>query len=197
MAEENSFYRARNQDDDDDKITEETIKEAQQDPKFGKFMEKVLEIDKEKYFVMLAHQGVKLPHDFDVTQLRQSERTSTLAEETKDKYVLQWLYKDEAKAQLEVNNVSIPIEKYGKGYDIMRKMGYGGNSPIGKRKEGILEPIKPPSQHTKDKSGLGFGQSNLDPQQEEEYERKQEEIAIQREEEVTRKQQEEEETTHK
>lgn len=46
----------------------------------------------------------------------------------------------------------------------MRKMGYGSSGPIGKRKEGISEPIQPPSQLLKDKSGLDFGQSNIDPQ---------------------------------
>lgn len=45
-------------------------------------------------------------------------KVGTLAEEIDDKDVLQWLYKDEAKNQVEVNNISIPIEQYGKGYDI-------------------------------------------------------------------------------
>lgn len=36
MVEENPFYIPHNQDDDDEEITKETVKEAQQDPKFGK-----------------------------------------------------------------------------------------------------------------------------------------------------------------
>lgn len=47
-------------------------------------MEKVLEMDKEKYFLMLAHQGVKLPHDFDVTQLKQRKRISEIQNDTND-----------------------------------------------------------------------------------------------------------------
>lgn len=35
-------------------------------------------------------------------------------------------------------------------------MGYNGNRPIGKRQEGIREPLDPPSQFSKDKRGLGF-----------------------------------------
>lgn len=84
-------------------------------------------------------------------------KAGTLAEETDDKDVLQWLYKDEPESQPEVNNVSILVEQYGKGYDIMRKMGYGGSGPVGKRKEGISKPIQPPSQLPKDKSKLGYG----------------------------------------
>ncbi|XP_059077920.1 uncharacterized protein LOC131876515 [Cryptomeria japonica] len=96
--------------------------------------------------------------------------------------------------------------------DMMPKMGYKGNGPIGKIKEGILEPIQPPSQHAKDKSGLGYGQNDLEQKQEEvarrrqeeENEQRQEELSIKREEEVASKQQQEatcrqqkEEATHK
>lgn len=103
------------------------------------------------------------------------------------------MYKDELESQPEVNNISILVEKYGKGYDIMRKMGYSGSGPIGKIKQGILEPIQPPSQLPKDKSGLGYGHNTIDTQQEgpshnqqeEEYEQQQQELAIQREEEST------------
>lgn len=84
MANKNPFYRSHIQDDDDEEITEETIKEAQQDLKFGKFMEKVLEMNKEKYFLMLAHQGVKFPHEFDITQLKKSERIIETRNDTSD-----------------------------------------------------------------------------------------------------------------
>lgn len=66
----------------------------------------------------------------------------TLSEETEDKNVLQGLYKDE-EVQTKISNVRIPTEKYGKGFNILQKMGYTRTSPIGKRKEGILEPIQP------------------------------------------------------
>lgn len=60
----------------------------------------------------------------------------TLSEEIEDKDVLQWLYRDE-EVQQKINNVRIFTEKYGKGFNILQKMGYTGIGPIGKRKEGI------------------------------------------------------------
>lgn len=67
-SEENTFHRFHQPEMDE--ITDEDIQQAQQDPKFHKFMEKFLEKDGEKYFFMLANQGVKLPNDFDVNQLK-------------------------------------------------------------------------------------------------------------------------------
>lgn len=57
-------------------------------------------------------------------------------------------------------------------------MGYTGIGPIGKRKEGISEPIEPHTQQTNDKIGLGYGQVTLPEdtsfsQQQEEYENRQ------------------------
>lgn len=40
-------------------------------------------------------------------------------------------------------------------------MGYDGYDPIGKRKEGILEPIQISTQNAKDNLGLDFGQDVL------------------------------------
>lgn len=37
-------------------------------------------------------------------------------------------------------------------------MGYEGTGPIGKRKEGIVEPIQPTVTHPKDKTWLGYGE---------------------------------------
>lgn len=37
-------------------------------------------------------------------------------------------------------------------------MGYNGKGPIGKRQEGIIEPLQLPSQFAKDKTRLGYGQ---------------------------------------
>lgn len=106
----------------------------------------------------------------------------TLSEETEDKDVLQWLYKDE-EVQQKVNNVRIPTEKYGKGFNILQKMGYTRTGPIRKRKEGISEPIQPHTQQATDKAGLGYGQVTLPEdifsnQHQEEYENRQEQLAI-------------------
>lgn len=110
----------------------------------------------------------------------------TFLDEIEDKDVLQWLYKDE-EVQQKINNVRIPIEKYGKGFNILRKMGYTGTGSIGKRKEGISEPIQPYTQQATDKAGLGYGQVTLledtsSNQQQQEYENKQEKLTIEREE---------------
>lgn len=85
MVEDNPFfhqYGSHSQNDDDEAIMKETIKEAQQDPKFGKFMKKVLEMDKEKYLLMLASQGAKFPHGFDDLRLRQIEWISETRNDT-------------------------------------------------------------------------------------------------------------------
>lgn len=59
-------------------------------------------------------------------------RAGTLDEETKDKDILGWLYKDENESIATAAKVNIPIKQYGKGYEIMQKMGYEGKGPIGK-----------------------------------------------------------------
>ncbi|XP_059077928.1 uncharacterized protein LOC131876522 [Cryptomeria japonica] len=124
VEEENPFfnrYRTRDQDDDDEEISEETIKEAQQDPRFGKFMEK-----------------------------------GTLVDESNDKDILQWLCKDKDESKEEASNVKLLTDQYGNGFEIMQKMGYDGKGPIGKIKEGIVEPIQPTSSNTREKTGLGY-----------------------------------------
>ena len=45
------------------------------DLKFQNTMDKILSLDKERYFLTLAQQGVKLPSDFDVNQLRNTTKT--------------------------------------------------------------------------------------------------------------------------
>lgn len=81
-------------------------------------------------------------------------KANTIEEEAEDRDILSWLYKDEDESLL---HIKLPKKQYGKGYAIMQKMGYEGNGPIGKRREGILEPIQPISIHPNDKTGLGYG----------------------------------------
>lgn len=80
----------------------------------------------------------------------------TLAHESEDKDVLSWLYKDEKEGdRAAALDIVLPTHLYGKGYLIMQQMGYDGKGPIGKRKEGVTEPIDLPSQPSRDKTGLG------------------------------------------
>lgn len=60
---ENRFYNY--QDIEIEDTSEKLIQEAQQDPKFQKFMEKFLENDKDKYLLMLNSHGAKLSDDFN------------------------------------------------------------------------------------------------------------------------------------
>lgn len=68
----------------------------------------------------------------------------TLVDESDDKDILNQLYKDEEETKEATLNIKVKIEKYGKEFKIIQNMGYDGNGPIGKRKEGILEPINLP-----------------------------------------------------
>lgn len=54
-------------------ITEQNIRDIKKDPQFDKFMQKLLEGEKEKYFLMLAKSGATLPQDFDVNKLTQNK----------------------------------------------------------------------------------------------------------------------------
>jgi hypothetical protein len=51
------------------RLIKKDIEDAQQDLKFHKFIGKVLERDAQKYFMMLANQGLIPPPQFYVTQL--------------------------------------------------------------------------------------------------------------------------------
>lgn len=62
--------------DSDSDLDEQKVLDASQDPKFQKLMEKVMEKEKEKYFLHLAHQGLKLPSDFDISKLKTNIRNN-------------------------------------------------------------------------------------------------------------------------
>ena len=59
----------------DDEIIEKDIKEAMKAPRLQKTMDKILSLDKERYFLTLAQQGVRFPSDFDLNQLRNTTNT--------------------------------------------------------------------------------------------------------------------------
>lgn len=58
---------------DEEEITEEIIEEAQKDPGLHKLLEKIIEIGKQKYFLLLSSKGIKIPEDFDTEQPKQTE----------------------------------------------------------------------------------------------------------------------------
>ena len=66
-------------------------------------------------------------------------KAGSLDEESEDKDILNWLYKDE-EASTSTSNI-IETNQYGKGKTILEKMGYSGQGPLGLRKQGITEPI--------------------------------------------------------
>lgn len=65
---ENPFHGSHNTESEE--ITEEYIQHVEQDPNFHKCLENIFQRNGEKYLLMLAKQGVKLPDDFDVNQLK-------------------------------------------------------------------------------------------------------------------------------
>lgn len=83
-------------------------------------------------------------------------KAGTFVEETKDKDILSWFYKDENETIATTTKVNIPIEQYCNGYKIMQNMGYEGKGPIVKWNECISEPIYPHTQYKEDKSRLGY-----------------------------------------
>ena len=60
------------------------------------------------------------------------------------------------------DHISLPCEKYGKGFKILQKFGYDGKSPLGLRKEGVMEPLQPELTVKRERSkGLGFLTSKI------------------------------------
>lgn len=60
-----------------------------------------------------------------------------------------WIYKDQEEPS------PLPVQIYGKGYDIMKARGYDGASGLGRNKTGRREPIMPPCRPKI--LGLGYG----------------------------------------
>lgn len=72
-----------------------TIRELQQDPKFDKMMERMLETQKQKYFLMLAKSRAKLPQNFDLEFMRQdSESSHTQHKNEQDDKNINWVNSD-------------------------------------------------------------------------------------------------------
>ena len=63
----------------------------------------------------------------------------TLTDESNNKNAETFLYKEKIQEVVKYENIS--LEQYGKGYNILAKMGYKGNGPIGFQREDVLQPI--------------------------------------------------------
>ncbi|GLJ55837.1 hypothetical protein SUGI_1198920 [Cryptomeria japonica] len=87
--------------------------------------------------------------------------------ELEEEDLYKMLYKDnEDDTQ---DHISLPCERYGKGFKILQKFGYDGKSPLGLRKEGIIEPLQPELTFKKERlKGLGFLTSKVHTQRIEE-----------------------------
>lgn len=60
----------------DEEAINGTIRDLEQDLKFDRLMEKLFAKQKEKYLLMLAKSGAKLPQDFNIEILKQDAETS-------------------------------------------------------------------------------------------------------------------------
>jgi len=79
-----------------------------------------------------------------------------LEDESDEKDILQWLYKDEASSSMQHNHPTIPTEQYGQGFQMLQRMGYEGHGPLSSRKDGITEPIQSHTLTARDTTGLGY-----------------------------------------
>lgn len=60
----------------DEEAVNSTIRDLEKDFKFDRLMEKLLAKQKEKYLLMLAKSGAKLPQDFNIESLKQDVEAS-------------------------------------------------------------------------------------------------------------------------
>ena len=59
-------YHEIDEEDEEVEILPEYIEKCREDKNFQKFMDILLNEEKEKYFLKLAQEGARLPHHFDV-----------------------------------------------------------------------------------------------------------------------------------
>lgn len=87
--------------------------------------------------------------------------------EMEEEDLYKMLYKDPEDGTQD--HISIPCEKYGKGFKILQKFGYDGKSPLGLRKEGMTQPLQPELTFKNQCSkGLGFISSRVNTHKSEE-----------------------------
>lgn len=76
MDDDDSIFQTFGYIDVDEEAVNNTIRGLEQDSRFDKLMEKLLEKQKQKYILMLANSGAKFPQDFNVESLKQDAGTS-------------------------------------------------------------------------------------------------------------------------
>lgn len=59
------------------------------------------------------------------------QSSTSFANEIEELVVVKWLYRVENEDR-EVQHCEISLEQYGKGYQIIQRMGYSGTGPLGK-----------------------------------------------------------------
>lgn len=94
---------------------------------------------------------------------------NTQVEESEDKAILNWLYRDEEESVSisTTTNINVPMKQYGKGFSILEKMRYEGQGPIGKKRDDNFEPFQLITKDVKDKKRLGYkGETQVDTKEE-------------------------------
>jgi len=80
----------------------------------------------------------------------------SLEDESEEKDILQWLYKDEGSSSTLHDHPVIQTMQYGQGFQILKRMGYEGQGPLDSSKDGITEPIQPHTLAAQDTTGLRY-----------------------------------------
>ena len=82
--------------------------------------------------------------------------TVPLEDESENRAIAAWIYRDEVPADLTEQAREITPEKYGPGLRLMKRYGYKGTGPIGCNNNGLIDPIAVTARSNKDSTGLGF-----------------------------------------
>lgn len=85
--------------------------------------------------------------------------TIPLEEESEDRAIAAWLYKDETLVDLTEQARRITPEKYGPGLKLMKRYGYKGTGPIGYNNNGLIDLITATTRSNKDRTGLGYNKT--------------------------------------
>jgi hypothetical protein len=70
--EENPLHNWSEKQKEKEELTDDELKEAKQNPQFQLALDKILERNKEKYFLLLANQGANLSSDYDTENLKEN-----------------------------------------------------------------------------------------------------------------------------
>ena len=79
-----------------------------------------------------------------------------LEDESENRAIDAWIYKDEVPIDLTEQASEITPEKYDLGLGLMKHYGYKGIGPIGYNNNGLIDPIIVIAHNNRDSTGLGF-----------------------------------------